>query len=413
MNTPKVIVTFLLFLWILPVQDVCAQENRERKATAVPAKEWYGGIEGGVPFGVSTFSSFGSDKTRAGYVMGLFGGYRFNPVLSAELSAGWGKTNLSARDCCAEGGYWLGADGMTYHAPVAGFGGADYANLKSCVLLQQYGVRLNVNLLGFFCRTRQSRWRLELSPMLAAVGTKAEVKTIAEGSSVMKDKTCWHLGAGGHLQASYAVTERLNLGLYSGITCLTGKGMDGVAEHIHDGNFLWESGVRIGLSLGKCRRNAKQTEELVPTIKETPVEEIKTPEPQEPEVETTTDKKEEETTIETTEKEIAFPVIYFDFNRSDFKSGERAKLREILHILQTNPDMTVSITGWADPVGGTAVNKRISLRRAKAVKAWLVRQGIDASRMEVSGKGSDRDAPEASKARRVVVTDTNRKEVKP
>lgn len=251
MNTPKVIATYLLFIMMLAVQDVCAQEHLELEANDNSTAAWYGGIEGGVPFGVSTFSSFGADKTRAGYALGLFGGYRFNSVLSAELSAKWGKTNLSARDCCTEGGYWLVADGVTYHAPVAGFGGADYADLKSTVKLQQYGLRLNVNLLGLFRSLRDSRWKLELSPMIAAVGTKADVKTIEECKSIISDKSRWHLGAGGNLQASYAVTDRLSLGLYSGITCLTGKGMDGVSEHIHDGNLLWESGVRIGWTFSK------------------------------------------------------------------------------------------------------------------------------------------------------------------
>lgn len=251
MNTPKVIATYLLFIMMLAVQDVCAQEHLELEANDNSTAAWYGGIEGGVPFGVSTFSSFGADKTRAGYAFGLFGGYRFNSVLSAELSAKWGKTNLSARDCCTEGGYWLGADGVTYHAPVAGFDGADYADLKSTVKLQQYGLRLNVNLLGLFRSLRDSRWKLELSPMIAAVGTKADVKTIEESKSIISDKSRWHLGAGGNLQASYAVTDRLSLGLYSGITCLTGKGMDGVSEHIHDGNLLWESGVRIGWTFSK------------------------------------------------------------------------------------------------------------------------------------------------------------------
>ena len=85
---------------------------------------------------------------------------------------------------------------------MAGLTGADYADLKSSVFLQQYGAQLNVNLLGFFRQTRQSRLRLELSPVLAAVGTKADVKTIADGSSLIKDNTRWHLGAGGKLQAS-------------------------------------------------------------------------------------------------------------------------------------------------------------------------------------------------------------------
>ena len=411
MKTPKVSVLLLLFLWMLAVLDVCAQEHAGSVEKDAPHKVWYGGIEGGVPFGVSTLSSFGADKTRAGYALGLFGGYQFNPVLSVELSAKWGKANLSARDCCTENGYWLGADGVTYHAPVAGFDGADYADLKSAVSLQQYGVRLNVNLLGLFLRTKQSRWRLELSPMIAAVGTKADIQTIATGSSLIEGKTRWHLGGGGNLQASYAVTDKLHLGVYSGITCLSGRGMDGVAPRVHDGNFLWESGLRISLALGKGRKQAKPIEVQMPIIKETPVEEIGTPVPQEPEVETATD--EDETLVGTTDEELVFPVIYFDFNKSDIRVGEMTKLQEICHILQTNPGMRISITGWCDPAGNISVNNRISLCRAEAVRAWLIDQGIDASRMEVQGMGIDHNEPDASKARRVIVADVNEKEVKP
>ena len=130
-------------------------------------------------------------------------------------------------------------------------------------------------------------------------------------------------------------------------------------------------------------------------------------------METTTDKKEEKTTIETMEKEIVFPVIYFDFNKTDIKSGEIAKLQDICNILQSNPDMKVSIKGWTDTVGGTAVNKRISLRRAEVVKAWLVGQGIDPSRMNIYGMGIESNEPDASKARRVVVAEKERKEVQP
>lgn len=238
------------------------QEITMSPATSSPLRGteggFYGGVDASLPFGISTFSSFGADKTRAGYAFGLFGGYRFNPVLSAELTLKWGKTALSARDCCAASDYWLGANGVTYHSAALGVDGYDYSVLKSDVSLQQYGVRLNVNLLGLFAATRQSRWTLEVSPVLAAVGTKATVKTIADDDRLMKDNTRWHLGAGGSLQAGYALTKNLRLGMYSGITWLTGKDMDGIKEHVHDANFLWESGVRIGWTFGKCERQGKE-----------------------------------------------------------------------------------------------------------------------------------------------------------
>ena len=34
---------------------------------------WYVGVEGGMPFGFSTFSSFGHDKTHLGWAAGLYG----------------------------------------------------------------------------------------------------------------------------------------------------------------------------------------------------------------------------------------------------------------------------------------------------------------------------------------------------
>ena len=68
-------------------------------------------VEGGMPFGFSTFSSFGHDKTHLGWAAGLYGGYRFNSIFSAELSAKYGEMNLSAQDCCVERNYWLGSDG--------------------------------------------------------------------------------------------------------------------------------------------------------------------------------------------------------------------------------------------------------------------------------------------------------------
>ncbi len=212
---------------------------------------WYGGVEGGVAFDVGAFSSFGADKTRAGHAFGLFVGYHFSRVLSAELSAKWGKTNLSARDCCVNSGYWLGSDGMRYYAPVAGMDGWDYAGIKSNVSLQQYGARLNVNILGFFNQTRTSRWTLGVSPALYALGTKASIKTIAENKKVLQHDKKWHLGYGGRLQTGYRVTCNLGIGLYSEITALSGRCLDGMPECKHNSNLIWESGARIVWTFGK------------------------------------------------------------------------------------------------------------------------------------------------------------------
>lgn len=241
----------------LAAEEQARLQNEEAVQAARKRQDaggWYVGAQGGVPFGVSAFSSFGADKTRAGWSAGVYGGYRFNPVLSLEVQAAWGEANTSVRSCCA--GYWLGSDGNRYEAAVAGMEGWSYGELKSRVATQRYGVQLNVNLLGLFATTEGSRWTLELSPQLSAVGTKATFRTIADNAGAMKGATRWHFGAGGNVQAGYAITCNLNLGIYTGITYLTGKPLDGTPEHLHKANYIWESGLKLGWSFGHKGKEA-------------------------------------------------------------------------------------------------------------------------------------------------------------
>ncbi len=241
-------------------QAAQAQEAQQSETPAVTEKKtsagWYAGISGGVPFGVSAYSSFGQDKTRAGWSAGIYGGYRFNPVLSLEVQAAWGQTNLSSRGCCPD--YRLGSDGVLYEAAVAGMDGWAWSGLTSRVSTQRYGAQLNVNILGFFRRTKDSRWTLEVSPLLTAYGTKAEYRTIDGGASVFNDGTRWHFGAGGNLQAGYAVTRHLHIGIYTGITWLSGDPLDGTPERLHKANYIWESGLKLGWRFGKQGKEASK-----------------------------------------------------------------------------------------------------------------------------------------------------------
>ena len=240
----RLLVAMLAF--ILPFSFANAEVKEDGKTIS---QGWYVGIEGGMPFGFSTFSSFGHDKTQLGWAAGIYGGYRFNSIFSAELSAMYGEINLSAQDCCVERNYWLGSDGVLYKAGVLGMDSWEYANLKSHVRMGQYGARLNVNLLGLFHQTANSRWNLAVSPHIYAVTTKADIQTISDDAKVMKGSTNWHLGYGADLQVGYQLTSCLKLGIYSGLTRLTGERMDGMPEYQHKNNFLWESGIRLGINL--------------------------------------------------------------------------------------------------------------------------------------------------------------------
>lgn len=367
------------------------------------SKGWYLGVDGGLPFGLSTFSSFGHDKTHLGWAAGIYGGYRFNPIFSAELSARYGEVNLSAQDCCVERNYWLGSDGMLYKVSVLGMDSWNYAQLKSHVRMGWYGARVHVNLLGLLRNTAHSRWTVAVSPHLYAVTTRADIQTLADDTEVMKGSTRWHLGYGASLQAGYQLTSNLNLGIYSGLTRLSSKRMDGMPEHLHKNNFVWESGIRLGISFSKKKNKIVET----PSVPQTEVlhqDTILSENVNQKEKETVD--KAETKVVEQDIKEpvkVTFPVIYFSFNRITIRPSEVSKLKSILNILKENPEMKVTVTGWCDTKGSVAVNRRISSQRAQALKSWLVKRGIAASRISVVGKGSDasRTAP---KARRVETT---------
>jgi OOP family OmpA-OmpF porin len=54
-----------------------------------------------------------------------------------------------------------------------------------------------------------------------------------------------------------------------------------------------------------------------------------------------------------------------------------------------NPDVRVVITGHTDNVGSQKSNQTLSLKRAQAVKNWLVKKGIASNRMRTVGKGEN------------------------
>ena len=386
---------------VFPLSTMKAEEGKDVLA---PSQGWYVGVEGGMPFGFSTFSSFGHDKTYLGWAAGLYGGYRFNSIFSAELSAKYGEMNLSAQDCCVERNYWLGSDGVLYKAGVLGMDSWEYANLKSHVRMGRYGARVNINLLGLFHQTANSRWDLAVSPHIYAVTTKADIRTIADDAKVMNGSTNWHLGYGADLQVGYQLTSCLKLGIYSGLTRLTGERMDGMPEHLHKNNFVWESGVRLGINLSKKKNKIVET----PSVPQTEVLQQEPTSSENVNLKEPVDKAETKVAEQDIKEsaKVTFPVIYFTFNSIDIQQNEETKLNAILKTLKENPNMKVTVTGWCDTKGSVAVNKRISRQRAEAVKTWLVKNGIEASRITAIGNGSD-GTQDADKARRVETTDNH------
>lgn len=233
---------------------VSAQEVSNR----FPQQSWYTGISGEVPFGFCTFSSFGSDKTRAGWNAGAYLGRKFSAVTSAEISLTAGRTNLAARECCVERGYWLGSDWTRYNAPVINMTGWNYSELKSTVSFLKIDARFNVNVLAFFTSGKDCPWAVEISPALSAIGTSTDLKLISTGETVRDDVSGWNFGAGARAQVRKDIGSKFQISVFSGFTYLLGRRIDGIPEHQHNSNMLWESGLRLGWRFGKVQSgNAK------------------------------------------------------------------------------------------------------------------------------------------------------------
>jgi OOP family OmpA-OmpF porin len=77
----------------------------------------------------------------------------------------------------------------------------------------------------------------------------------------------------------------------------------------------------------------------------------------------------------------------FDFDKAILKPAGKEKLDELAAKIEGLNLEVVVATGYTDRIGSDKYNDRLSLRRAQAVKAYLVSKGIEANRIYTEGKG--------------------------
>ena len=78
---------------------------------------------------------------------------------------------------------------------------------------------------------------------------------------------------------------------------------------------------------------------------------------------------------------------FFDFDKAVLKPEGRAKLDDLADKLQTVDLETIVAVGHTDSIGKAGYNQRLSVRRAEAVKKYLVSKGVPADRIYTEGKG--------------------------
>ncbi|WP_347332203.1 peptidoglycan-associated lipoprotein Pal [Marinimicrobium locisalis] len=132
------------------------------------------------------------------------------------------------------------------------------------------------------------------------------------------------------------------------------------------------TGILVGCSSTSTQE--EPTEE--PTMTEPEPEPAPEPEP-EPELDTT---------------------FYFDFDKSTLKPDARSTLVAHAERLKES-DEDVRLEGHADERGTREYNMGLGERRAKAVRDFLVLQGVSASRIETISYGEERPAVQGSTER--------------
>ncbi len=79
--------------------------------------------------------------------------------------------------------------------------------------------------------------------------------------------------------------------------------------------------------------------------------------------------------------------IFYDFDRAAIRADQSAALRKVAAAVKAKPDLYIVLGGNADQRGQTEYNLKLSARRAEAVKAYLLRMGIDSAHIIVYAYG--------------------------
>lgn len=87
-------------------------------------------------------------------------------------------------------------------------------------------------------------------------------------------------------------------------------------------------------------------------------------------------------------KKVVLNNILFETGKSILTTSSFTELDRLLNILEDDPKMKIEISGHTDKTGSEPLNFKLSEERAKSVVEYLVKKGIDRTRLEYKGFGS-------------------------
>jgi len=91
------------------------------------------------------------------------------------------------------------------------------------------------------------------------------------------------------------------------------------------------------------------------------------------------------------ERTIILDDVLFDFDKSNIKPEAGAILDRLVAFMRENKDKKAALSGHTDSVGTDAYNQKLSQRRVNSVKDFIVKKGVESSR--ISGQGFGESKP--------------------
>ena len=90
------------------------------------------------------------------------------------------------------------------------------------------------------------------------------------------------------------------------------------------------------------------------------------------------------------EQTVVLRTVGFELNSDRLTFNARRVLLDVANALKQQAGLDVAVEGHTDSLGSDDYNQKLSQRRANAVIAYLVQQGIDATRLKAVGHGESR-----------------------
>ena len=388
----------------------------QKKKIGNDFSRWSLGVNGGISAFRGDMISFSADKTYIGVQGGLQLGYQFTPTFGLSLTADMGQGKGSAKKW--EKAFKIYPNGESYYGtePEAGF--AYYNDIYAKIKYFTLGLHGDFNVNNFFGKKELRRWTVLLSPAVylqkfsPKLYKKEDDKRFDTSSTLDNDV---NLGLGGDIALRYRASKYIDLQLTSGVAWIANNNFDEVATCCTS-KYNWLANLSVGV-MWKIGNNKKKENLMYATARSVapvilPVKEetrsvVK--EEQKPVV-----KQEEKTVenvvkVETTEKTFpVLPTVHFKRNSAVIDTDRYAsELSRIVEALKEFPGVKVDIRGYTDHTGTDRINLPLSLKRAEALKTYLVSKGIPADRMSTFGEGKDMSVDQkdiyTEKARKVEV----------